>query len=316
MKKHKLKFMTSKNSFILILISIYLINFGNLKSQGCSDAGVCSLDMSNSHSLSDSLTFHSTHSIRGSFGYGLADYNINIIQSSLEYIYSSNSFQHNIKLNTLSQIGKETSTFGLGDVILTSQYKFDNNIVSFGFKIPLTDGNNTISLENQNISLPMDYQTSLGTYDLIFGFAKQFDNLGINLIYQLPIIQNKNKFYNSSSEIFNDFITTNQYSRASDLVLRLSYKYDYNENIQITPSLLPIYHLSNDKRLNIVSDMLINEEIAGSKGLTLNLNLNLDYKLDSDNFGVNLGFPVLVRDVRPDGLTRAFVLNISYLKSI
>lgn len=78
----------------------------------------------------------------------------------------------------------------------------------------------------------------------------------------------------------------------------------------ITPSLLPIYHLMNDKFTNALG---LENEIKGSQGLTLNGNAYLDYAINAKNaLQINLGMPFLVRDARPDGLTRTFVANLEY----
>jgi len=74
--------------------------------------------------------------------------------------------------------------------------------------------------------------------------------------------------------------------------------------------LLPIYHLSNDKFTDIDG---IEQEIEGSEGLTLNWNIYLDYPLnDTQNLQLILGAPFIVRDARPDGLTRSFIASLDY----
>jgi hypothetical protein len=74
------------------------------------------------------------------------------------------------------------------------------------------------------------------------------------------------------------------------------------------PSILPIYHLKNVKytdKFNVIN------EIRGSQGLTLNGNIYLDYKIKSKNIiQINMGMPFIVRDARPDGLTRHFIANL------
>jgi hypothetical protein len=73
---------------------------------------------------------------------------------------------------------------------------------------------------------------------------------------------------------------------------------------------LPIYHLSNDKYTN---NLGIENEIKGSQGLTLNGNAYLDYEINNKNaLQLNVGMPFVVRDARPDGLTRSFVVNLEY----
>ena len=74
--------------------------------------------------------------------------------------------------------------------------------------------------------------------------------------------------------------------------------------------MLPIYHVAEDK----YTDLFNNEQnIKGSSGLTLNANLYFNYALNqTQSLEFSLGGPLVVRDVRPDGLTRGCVANIEY----
>jgi hypothetical protein len=53
--------------------------------------------------------------------------------------------------------------------------------------------------------------------------------------------------------------------------------------------------------------------IPGSDGLTINGTVFVDIKLTTKSaLHFNLGFPFLVRDTRPDGLTRGYVMAAEY----
>lgn len=305
---------------VYFITPIFFILFNeNINAQGCSDAGVCSLDMMN-HKGDDGNEEkkipNSNHLLKFGASYGLADYKINVLQSYLEYGYQTENFKFNIKTNIMSQMGTEASSFGLGDIILSGQYRvMEETFVSLGLKAPLNNSNTQYEFNSNKFDLPMDYQTSLGTYDLILGVSHQIDNWGFFTAYQLPLKQNDNGFISNlqnSNPIFREFATTNQYERAADLIARISYNYQINEELNIIPSILPIYHLQNDKSMKLNGDAIGFEEIIGSQGLTLNLNMNLNFKFKDDVISFNLGFPVMVRDTRPDGLTRAFVSSLDY----
>ncbi len=93
-------------------------------------------------------------------------------------------------------------------------------------------------------------------------------------------------------------------------MLRISYPVNINNKLSVTPGLLPIYHLTNDKYTNALANEV---EIEGSQGLTLNGNLFVDYEINSGNaVQLSAGAPFIVRDTRPDGLTRSYVLNLEY----
>jgi hypothetical protein len=108
-----------------------------------------------------------------------------------------------------------------------------------------------------------------------------------------------------------DFQTTNQFVRSGDVLLRVSYPISITSKFKLTPSVLPIYHLANDK---YTDELKAEKEIVGSKGLTLNGNLFLGYEINSKNIiQMNMGMPFVVRDARPDGLTRGFIANLEYV---
>jgi hypothetical protein len=158
----------------------------------------------------------------------------------------------------------------------------------------------------------MDYQASLGTIDLIFGVGFQIKKIQLAAAIQQPITQNSNTFApNTLSTIgFTEFQNTNQFKRSGDVLIRISYPFTLKERLMITPSLLPIYHLANDKYTDFTN---IQREIIGSQGLTLNGNLYFDYKLnDKNTIQLNTGMPFIVRKSRPDGLTRSFIMNLEY----
>jgi hypothetical protein len=78
----------------------------------------------------------------------------------------------------------------------------------------------------------------------------------------------------------------------------------------LTPSVLPIYHLTND---NYIDEFNIKKEIVGSQGLTLNGNVYLDYEVNGKSIiQLNIRMSFIVRNSRPDGLTRSFIANLEY----
>jgi hypothetical protein len=69
---------------------------------------------------------------------------------------------------------------------------------------------------------------------------------------------------------------------------------------------LPIYHLADDK----IND---GEKVSNSSGLTLNLNASATKKLENNSIlKLIIAAPIIDREVRPDGLTRSFVIVFSY----
>ena len=294
--------------FILIsFISVFLLQHqSELYAQGCSDAGICSIE----NIKPGNIDHQEGNQLKVGIGYGNADQGIAIISPYITYTRTFNNFSLETRLLAISQSGNETSSFGLSDLYLVGNYRLAQNLqATAGFKIPLSNANKKLN----GLPLPMDYQSSLGTVDLLLGAQYTVSGFMFAFAYQQPLSQNSNTFlvddYPSDSD-FNKFQSTNNYVRKGDVLLRVSRSIPFGEKVTITPSLLPIYHLGNDRYTDLFSE---EQEIIGSEGLTLNVNLYADFAVGSkSNIQLNFGSPLIVRESRPDGLTRSFVLNLEY----
>lgn len=300
--------MKQKNLKIITTLILSFVIY-NAVAQGCSDAGFCTLNSFKPNNTDTVL--EKTNQIKAGISFASADNSISIIGNYIEYNKQLlNKIGIDAKVTALSQSGNGISTFGLSDLYLNGNYKATKKLkFTLGFKIPLTNGNKM----KDNIALPMDYQSSLGTFDFILGAGYEIKKLQFVLALQQPLSQNKNEFiaqnYPIGSKI-SEFQSTNKFKRSGDVLLRVSYPIMLGKKFTITPSLLPIYHLMNDKFTNALG---LENEIKGSQGLTLNGNAYLDYAINAKNaLQINLGMPFLVRDARPDGLTRTFVANLEY----
>lgn len=282
--------------FILFVISFY--SYG----QGCSDAGFCTLENFQG-TISDTISLKNSFKIGANIG--SADNDVSVFGSYLEYTRQLNfKWELLAKVTYLSQSIDGFSSSSLADAYLTTSYTVNPSVkVIGGFKIPFTDGN----LKDNGFALPMDFQPSLGTLDLILGASKSYKNWAFVFAYQQPLTQNNNEFLAPANS---SFISTNEFKRSGDILLRTSYRFNIADKFNVTPSLLPIYHLANDKFTDIKD---IEKEIKGSNGLTLNANVYLNYIFNQKNsLELSFGSPLVVRDKRPDGLTRSFVANLEY----
>lgn len=293
---------------LLLSSALTVVSF-MMYAQGCSDAGFCTLEglMPLLHKPGKNLK----NQIKLGGFYGSADNNITVYGNYLEYRHQLNAkLNFNAKLNALGQSGKDITVFGLSDIILTSNYKASNNLgLTLGLKLPLMAADRTFN----ELPLPMDYQSSLGTSDLIFGLSYQIKKWQITAAIQQPLSQNSNQFLSNDYPQASELATiqsTREFQRAGDLLSRLSYPFQLRPKLKFTPGLLAIYHLANDRYTNAFGQEV---EIVNSQGLTLNANLYLDYKLSAVSWlQVNAGFPFLVREARPDGLTRSRIANLEY----
>jgi hypothetical protein len=289
----------------ILFFTICLLSF-NAFSQGCSDAGFCTV-----YNLKPQNNQHETHNnhLRSGLSVGKADFDISVIAAFLEYRRQlSSSFSVDIRLTQLSQSGNDISTSGLSDLYINAGYKVNSAFsLTGGLKMPLNVSNKL----KDGRALPMDYQSSLGTTDLILGAGFVSGSLQFNFAIQQPLSQNDNVFFPTeypAGSPLREFPATNKFKRSGDVMLRVAYRALSGNKWSVTPAVLPIFHLSNDKFTDTDG---IEKEIEGSQGLTLNTNIFVDYKI-SESFSaqLNAGLPLLVRETRPDGLTRSFIAGV------
>ena len=290
---------------ILIIASISQTTLG----QGCSDAGFCTIDNAKPMQFWERLAENKNQIKFGGF-FGSGDNAVSVWGNYLEYNRQvNNKLSYDVKLNTIAQNGNGIHSFGISDLLITGNYRINDKLrVTLGGKIPLSDANK----KQNGLSLPMDYQSSLGTFDAIVALGYQVRKFQLTFAWQQPISQNKNEF---SAEHYpnsplKEFQSTRKYERNGDILLRVSYPVSLTEKFQITPSILPIYHLANDRFTDTSGTT---QSIVGSKGLTLNGNIYLDYQINIKNsIQFNVGMPFVTRKARPDGLTRHFIASLEY----
>lgn len=273
--------------------------------QGCSDAGICSLDSY----VHDNNTFKNIIFI--SPGYAVGDADVTYLTGALSYTRIVNPKWTLNGRVTYSQAEGSFGTRGqFGDAFATAAYivkqkELSHWIVNFGAKFPFTQSN----LKINGFSLPMDYQASLGTFDALAGVNYVYASLSLSASVQYPVINiNKNSYIAEFSGT-DDFTTTNLFERKPDALLKGEYNYSIG-SFNIRPSALFIYHLGEDSYEDIFGNR---QEINGSEGLTVNGALELTYSADNRNsIELLAATPFVVREERPDGLTRGLVLTISY----
>lgn len=287
---------------MLIVGFFFLVN--QSFSQGCSDAGFCSLG--DTHQTQKE---NNKNGFEAGLGFASGEEEIAIFSQFVTYSRNVNSnLSLSVKLTGQSASKDGVSNFNLGDVYISGNYKFKSKVdhkkwsMLFGTKIPFTDGNDTY----EGFALPMVYQSSLGTFDAIAGLNYSYKKWDFNTAVQVPLSDNKNQFIGSS-----EFSPTKDFIRQPDALLRGSYTLQSsNKKFTYKPNILLIYHFGEDTYLNEINQRVA---IDGSAGLTANANIIINYKLnDSSSLETSVAFPFVVREERPDGLTRSFTIGLSY----
>lgn len=292
----------------LLSLGLVILSLNYATAQGCSDAGICSV---NNGFESDENPFKNRIEVAAIYSLGEAD--VAYFSPFISYTKRFNdrfSFTSRVTFSTANGSFGTRSQFG--DAFLIGNYSFKqkrNQQWSFlsGIKFPFTAAN----LKINGYSLPLDYQSSLGTIDLFLGSNLNYKKWDFNAAIQIPIINlNKNSYFREYGGT-DDFSSTNLFERKPDALVRATYSIKTpNKKFTIKPNVLFIYHLGNDSFENIFGQR---ESIQGSQGLTVNGNLITSYAVSKQNMiELSVATPFVVRETRPDGLTRSLVLGLQY----
>jgi hypothetical protein len=296
--------MTKK--IIFLVLAFYSFN---LFSQGCSDAGFCSLGNITPH-MDHFQAQKKVNMMRLGFSYGRGLRSLNVYNPYLEYTRIVNDhISFNTRINFMAHAGNDIQTGEIGDVYFTGDFKLAPKFKTVvGFKVPLQQGDKV----KRGINLPMDYQNTLGTLDFLWALQTNVNNFHLAMGWQIPLTQNANKFFTTDFVSSEEFPTTNGFIRNPDVWMRVSYPI-HVKNWSFIPNLLPIYHLGND---TYKDEFGVRKPILGSRGLTFNADIQIDYKLCENNIiGLNLAAPFITRDIQPEGMGRKYVFTLDYRKS-
>lgn len=244
---------------------------------------------------------------------GIGDDDVFVFTPALQYDYRVNerfSLQGKLTANIAS--GNLGNASGPGDVFLTAIYNFSPKAqwqwqAIAGLKIPLSDA----GLEADGLPLPMQYQSSLGTFDLITGVSASTSKWQFAFAWQQPLTEtNQNAFLPGEwpGNAANAYPPSNKMNRKADLLLRGARQLQLGKAWSASIGLLGIYHVAEDEYLTGGGGNFA--PIAGSRGLTLNVTTGFWWQAGSKVLvGITGGAPLVVRDLRPDGLTRQFVIG-------
>ena len=297
---------------ILLVFSILLFST-QIWSQGCSDAGFCSIGaMQHKDTIKHELIIGGT--------YEKADFNVTVTNPFIQYNANINRYLSlNAKINFRYATDGSRCVSGFGDGFLNTNYRLeledDNQELHFtlGGKAPLSKPDGTrrffSSREPFPVATPMDFQSTLGTYDLIFGTTYKYKKLSLSVAYQQPLTTTEDWFYQD-------------YKRQGDLLFKPSYLFKPFKDFSVSPSVMAIYRLGEDQITSFqrpdgsfdgsATENLQKYNIAGTDGLTVNLMSEFKYVFAEDyHIGLMAAVPVLNRKTIIDGLKREYVFALS-----
>jgi len=286
----------------------------HLSAQGCADAGFCTAGILKTASASSGATKgFADIGVSGATGYGEQGTIIFIPQLELRRNLTAAGIAE-IKASYYLASGSLGTSSGLGDIILTYTQEVDKQKEDWDISTTIGGRFSTGTADRNDgngLPLPMPYQPNLGTTDLIAGLkVRHKTRFGITVGLQQPVLHYNNNGYYSKPDSgidgsYHTYFSSRKLHRSGDVLLRIEYGKTWKQS-GVTASTLFIHHLENDRITAPTGETL---EVSGSKGLTLNV--TLDYYTNFRNWRLEavVGAPIVVRQYRPDGLTRSLVIT-------
>ncbi|MCU0393154.1 MAG: hypothetical protein MUE81_18740 [Thermoflexibacter sp.] len=322
----KIFFLITNVLFIIVFLNNYI---SHTFAQGCSDAGFCTMGaMKPNQSFNRKLDIR-LQSLEISQGYGFARFGTHIWATTLDANFSFNSktmFQ--VKLPYMFTSGRLGDTNGISDISLSLSRNVFNNEqyqigITLGTKIPTNRGD--LANKDTGAPLPMYYQTSLGTYDFIFGASLISRNWLFALGYQQALNANNNQFIRNlqASDDGNFAIIPeatllyppgNQIIRGKDIMVRVERNFRF-ARFNFFVGILPIYRFTKDSIVLPTTGKRV--EVLGSDGLAFNVLVGFGYQFSTKS-GIKFLYGKkeldgISRPKNPDGLSREWVVSVGYL---
>lgn len=307
-------------------LCIFILFHSNSFSQGCSDAGFCTMGaMKPNQRFNKKLSAH-LRSIEFSQYIGVNKVGDIIMSYTTDInigIFKRTTVQ--LKVPYMFCFGQLANTNGLGDLSvsatqnLVAKEKYQLNF-TLGAKIPTNNGSKSIN----NRPLPNYYQSSLGTYDFVVGISFITKKWLIAAGYQQPLNSNGNQFvwgpWNNSgsvdSAIAREYPKCRDLKRGNDIMFRIERDFRFSR-FSANIGLLPIYRLTEDVFLDADGKR---KSQPGTKGLAMTLIGGFGYNFSARS-GIKFAFGYRVtqrysapelHELSLDGLSREFVNTIGY----
>ncbi len=295
----------------VLLTGFLFLVIGIAAGQGCSDAGACSAGSMDF--LQTGQTTSSKLNVSYEQTFGLGEKFVLIGQSTVSVRYQLfRNTQLQLRAPFIFTIGNLGSTIGVGDMIFSvTQAVFSGQKQGMSLLLGTRLKSNNSDFEFNGKPLPMAYQTSLGTYDILSGIFYYWKKWDFYVAYQHPFNRNKNQYLHPEEETDNNklYYESAYLKRGDDLYIRLQRNFVVKAKNSIKVTLLGIYRMQQDQIIKNGEDIFL----AGSSGMTINLGVAYIQNLKTGkSLEYSLSFPVIDRKYRADGLTRNLVLGVSF----
>lgn len=304
---------------LLCLVAAYSLG------QGCSDAGFCTMGAMKPDQPYNKKVEFKLRTMELSFYRGTTTLTPIVYVATADLNFSlnrKNTIQVKIPFQHVE--GRLGNTGSVSDLSfcfthnLASSDRFDLNI-SIGAKVPT---NNSNIRDQEGNPLPMYYQTSLGTYDLIAGISMINRQWLFATGIQIPLNNNGNQFdwhrwpQNDPEEFLyvQKYPNSTDLKRGTDIMLRVERNFRLSR-VNFSLGLLPIYRIAADRYTNFLGDRSSADKDGNiAKGLALSAIGTIGYSFNV-NSGIRflIGHKLVQRTFSPDGLTRELVSSFTYI---
>ncbi len=239
----------------------------------------------------------------------LADINLGVgkkgsVQLKLPYTYMSGSLANTHSFADISY----SYTHAL---ISNSSFQLSGTI---GGKI-LTNHSNIESADGR--PLPMYYQTSLGTYDVVAGVAFITRHWLLAAGYQQALNKNGSQFRWSEWATSDQFSTALEYPVSWNLQRGKDVMFRVERNFRSTKwnaylGLLTIYRITRDEVSKGTAQNNFRVKVDGTTGAAITALTGVGYRF-STSLAIKgmFGLKIINRDHNPDGLSRDYVSSLS-----
>lgn len=319
----------------LLLFSI------RLYSQGCSDAGFCTMGaMKPDQNYSKQIDFK-LRSLELNYYHGKTTLSPIVTVYTIDMAIGINAYNSiQIKLPYQRVEGNLGKTHGMGDISLSASRSVPlKNNASLGFTLGTKIPSGKSNIENNDTEfgpggdLPMYYQISLGTIDAIAGASCITEKWLFATGIQVPVVHhNENEFrwsdwpdYPNQEGYLHKYNVGNHLKRGTDVMFRAERNFRFvNYNFSI--GVLPIYRITKDQAFDFITDIANGgdgqydpetdklKKLDGTTGLALSALVSTGYYFNVNNSVKFIyGHKFTHRDFNPDGLTRKHVLSFSYI---
>jgi hypothetical protein len=307
-----------KNLPVLLAFSILLFAIEQGYSQGCSDAGFCTMGAMKPDQPYNKRIEFKLRTMEISFYRGTTTLTPIIYSATADFNFSINSktsFQ--VKLPYQAVSGRLADTQGLGDISLClTRNVYTSETFDVNFSLGTKLATNRSDKDEDGYPLPMYYQTSLGSYDFIAGISLISRKWLFATGVQHAFNENGNQFLwtawqNGPEEItyVQKYDNAKELKRGTDVMFRVERNFRFSR-LNFTLGLLPIYRITKDEITDGTGNRV---QQAGTTGMALSGIFTTGY-----NFNVQSGIKLLIghkitqRDTNPDGLSRELVTTLGY----